>query len=318
MRTMNTNLAILTTLAIAAVALSGCTSGTDGGLDDNTIVAEGSSTVRPLAEVWAEQVLALETPLDVSVAGGGSTHGATAFCNGLTDVGHMSRDLRDSDREKCTASGRSLVQWKIALDALSVVVQQNDANAMIEDLTIEELRDIFSATGSATWDQVREGFPAEEIVLCYPDDASGTFGYFQEEVMETDDGVEEFKTGSPHQQSAEDEVLVDCLKGDEYAIGFFGFSYYDGARNTLRAIAIENGDGEFVKPEIATAVDGSYEPLSRYLYMLTEQAPKDAVKVYLQYILDEGQDPAIMESAGFISLDPQTLGAMRTQYENLG
>lgn len=316
---MNTHLTILTTLALSALALSGCTSGTNGGIDDRTIVAEGSSTVRPLAEVWAEQVLALDTPLDVSVAGGGSTHGATAFCNGLVDVGHMSRDLRDSDREKCTSSGRSLVQWKVALDALSVVVKQDDANSFIQDLTMAELKDIFDAEGSTSWDQVRDGFPAEPITLCYPDDASGTFGYFQEEIMENDDGsVAEFKTGSPHQQSAEDEQLVDCLKGNRYAIGYFGFSYYDGSRSTMRAIALENDDGDFVKPEIETAVDGSYNPLSRYLYILTEQDPKPAVRAYLEYILGEGQAPAVVESAGFISLDAGTLNAMRNQYENLG
>ncbi len=309
---MNTKLTLLTTVALTALALSGCT--TDS---DRTIVAEGSSTVKPLATVWAEEVLALDNPLDVSVAGGGSTHGATAFCNGLTDIGHMSRDLRDSDREKCDKSGRELVQWKIALDALSVVMQKDNANIAIDDLSVDELRDVFAKDGASKWSDVRSEFPNETIVLCFPDDASGTFGYFEEEIMEHGDTVAEFKRGSPHQQSAEDEVLVDCLKGNEYAVGFFGFSYYDSARSTLRAIAIENDDGDFVKPEITTAVDGSYNPLSRFLYMLTEQAPKQAVKDYLEYVLDEGQDPALMEKAGFISLDPTTLNQMRAQYANL-
>lgn len=283
-------------------------------MDDNTVVSLGSSTVRPLAEVWAEQVLALDTPLDVSVSGGGSSKGASEFCAGSIDVGHMSRDLRESDREKCADAGRSIVQWKVALDALSVVVKNDGANAIIDDLTMDELRSIFGETGATTWSDVRADFPAEEIVLCYPDDASGTFGYFQEEIMEKDDAVEPFKSGGVHQQSAEDEVIVDCLKGNEFAIGFFGFSYYDGARSILRAIAIENSQGNFVKPEISTAVDGTYEPLSRYLFMVTENAPKDAVKVYLDFIFDEGQLPALVESAGFISLDASTLSAMRAQY----
>lgn len=323
---MNTNLVILTTLALSAVALSGCTSSDAGSdsmgnacPDDIEVVTLGSSTVKPLAEVWAEQVLSLECPLDVSVSGGGSSKGASDFCADFVDIGHMSRDLRDSDRAKCADSGRSLVQWKIALDALSVVVQKNDANAAIADLTTDELFTIFGENGAQNWNDVRAGFPDAQITLCYPDDASGTFGYFQEEIMETgDDQVEPFKSGGRHQQSANDEDLVNCLEGDEYAIGFFGFSYYDASRSTMRAIAIENEDGDFVKPEIETVADGSYNPLGRYLYMLTEQAPKESVMHYLEYILDEGQAPSVVERAGFISLDAPTLNAMRNQYAALG
>ena len=233
----------------------------------------------------------------------------------------MSRSSWKSDADvlvwDCGAAGYGAHLKHSHLDALSVVMS-GDSPSVIDDLTLAELQKVFGDTASGgvtNWMDVRAGFPDAGITLCFPDDASGTFGYFSEEIM--DDGGVAFKRGAPHQQSAEDEVLVRCLEDNDHAIGFFGFSYYDSSRSSLRAIAIQNDDGDFVYPEIATAVDGSYNPLSRYLYMVTDQAPKQAVKDYFGYIFAEGQDPQLVESAGFISLDRATLNQMRVQYNNL-
>ena len=83
------------------------------------------------------------------------------------------------------------------------------------------------------WSELDAGCADAEIVLAYPDAASGTYEYFFEEVL--DEAAAGFRTGT---QSSDDNVLVNTITGDEAAIGYFGFAYYAENQATLSAAPI--------------------------------------------------------------------------------
>ena len=120
-----------------------------------------------------------------------------------------------------------------------------------------------------------------KIKLWGADSDSGTYEYFGEQVFCKNcfagkDGYEAegFDSVRGYQNSADDNQIVNGITGDENAIGYFGYAYYEENANTLSVAAIANNDthgvqdaGGAVTPEASTVADGSYAPLSRYIYM---------------------------------------------------
>ncbi len=287
-------LAILTGTALLAVALSGCT--TTASLNQ-----AGSSTVLPLAEVWAED-WGVANGVQINVAGGGSGAGASGLCAGELDLGDMSRAMKDSEKETCRANGIEPIQWKVAFDGISVVT--SDENTFVEDLTVDQLAMIFKGD-VMTWDEVDASFPAEDVHLCYPDSDSGTYEYFNEEILGDDVSP---RTGSGVQQSPDDNVLVTCLEADENAIGYFGYAYYIENSDRLNLVAVDG-----TQPTPSTIADGSYHPLSRPIFIYTDGVPESGSTVfeYLDYVFSDGQ--GLVSEVGYVALDAGTLGEMRSQ-----
>ncbi len=287
-------LQLLATTALIAVAFSGCTS-------SETLYQAGSSTVLPLAEIWAED-WGVANKVQINVAGGGSGAGASGLCAGELDLGDMSRAMKESEKETCRANGISPIEWRIAFDGVSVVV--SNKNTYIDDLSVDDLSAIFAGT-VRTWDQVNPEYPSTDIHLCYPDSDSGTYEYFNEEIL--GEGVHP-RTGNGVQQSPDDNIIVSCLGSDKNAIGYFGYAYYLENKNTLSIVSV-NG----IAPTATTIADGSYSPLSRPIYIYTDGVPASGSTLYqyLDYVFSDGQ--ALVSSVGYVPLDDGTLGEMRAQ-----
>ncbi len=299
----------LSTVLLAAIALSGCTGGggdeaiygsaTGGTLQGNTIIQAGSSTVLPLAEVWAED-FGFARGIQFKVSGGGSGAGVSGLCNKELDLGDMSRAIKDSETAKCRANGVEPVPWKIAFDGLSVVVSHE--NTFADDLSVEELEHIFRSDEPATrWSDVKNGYPNQPIRLCYPDSDSGTYEYFNEVILHEG----EPRSGSGVQQSPDDNVLVTCLKDDQYAIGYFGYAYYLENKDRVKLVAIEG-----VKPTAETVANGAYSPLSRPIYIVTNGIPTGLLADYFRYVFHPEGGQALVPEVGYVALDDGTRGEM--------
>ncbi|MBW3581797.1 MAG: phosphate ABC transporter substrate-binding protein PstS family protein [Euryarchaeota archaeon] len=296
-------LTIIVALAFVAVGLSGCTTGeydpavfgtaTGGTLEEGQILQAGSSTVYPLAEVWADEFGAARD-IKFSVGGGGSGAGATQLCNKEVDIGDLSRPMKDGEKAICRSNGVDPVEWTVAYDGVSIVVSKK--NDFIEDLTVEQLHDIFIGTGHArSWNEVDPAFPDRPIHLCYPDADSGTYDYFVEAVLHGEDP----RIGDGVQQSHDDNVLVTCLTGDANAIGFFGFAYLKANEGKVDAVKVEG-----VAPSFQTIADGTYSPLSRPVFMYTDGVPMDGILAdYLSYVYHAEGGQRLIEPVGYVALD---------------
>ena len=243
---------------------------------DGSIFAAGSSTVFPLAErlgeVWTEA--GGVAPTIDSIGSGG---GFERFCEaGESDISNASRAIRDTEIESCEGIGRLPIELRIGTDALAVTVSVE--NDFATDVTMEELALIFGE--AELWSDVRAEWPAEPIARFIPGTDSGTFDYFVEEVFDEDEAPA--LNASNLQQSEDDNVLVSGIQASPYAIGFFGYAYYQENADTLNILNINS-----VEPNGITAEDGSY-PLARPLFMYTDAqilADKPMVAAYLNFVV---------------------------------
>lgn len=265
----------------------------DGGaIDYSTLSGEiridGSSTVFPISEAVAEEFSAV-SDVNVNVAFSGTGGGFEAFCRGEIEIADASRPIEDDETQACATAGiDDIVELQVGTDALTVVV--NPSNDFVTCLTVDQLHQVFKEGGAASWDQIDPTFPAEPIVLYYPGTDSGTYDYFVDEIIA---GVDEAAAHTSEPTSSEDDnVLAQGVAGDEFAIGYFGIAYYLGAGQDLTAVEVDSGDG-CVAPSEETALDGTYTPLSRPLFIYTRESfleDRPEVLGFVNFYLENSQE----------------------------
>jgi len=235
------------------------------------IVTAGSSTVFPLSERMKQRFEEEGFTGDITIDSIGSGGGFERFCvSGETDIANASRAIKDSEVESCRAIGREPIEFRVGTDALAVVVSKE--NTFLTDVTSEELAMIF--TSAVKWSDVRPEWPAEDIQRFIPGTDSGTFDYFVEEIVapaypdeageaSIENGEAAILAASNLQMSEDDNVLVQGVAGSPYAIGFFGFAYYQANTDKLTVLSVDG-----IAPTAETAEDNSY-PISRPLFIYT-------------------------------------------------
>jgi phosphate transport system substrate-binding protein len=267
-----------------------------------TIKIDGSSTVFPITEAMAEE-FQIEHGGDYQVTVGvsGSGGGFKKFCRGETHISNASRPIKESERQACKEAGIEYMELPVALDALAVMV--NPQNDWVDHLTVEELKTMWEPAAQGTvknWNQVRESFPDEELTLYGPGVDSGTYDYFTEAVV-----GEEGASRGDFTASEDDNVLVQGVANDPNALGFFGYAYYEENKDQLKAVPIKNGDSEPVLPSIESAKSGTYQPLSRPLFIYVSKQAADeskGVQQFVEFYLDPERAPQLVKEVGYVPL----------------
>ena len=261
---------------------------------------DGSSTVYPITLAVTEEFSIDFPDSNVSVAFSGTGGGFSKFCAGETDISNASRIIKQSEIDACEANGVEFVEIPVAFDALTVVT--NLENDWAQCMTVDELSKAWRAgEGVETWADIRAGWPDEEIEFYAPGVDSGTFDYFVDEII--GEGNEIRTDFFP---SEDDNVLVQGVEGNTYALSFFGYAYYLEEEGKLNAVSIDDGDG-CVEPSTATIESGAYTPLARPLFIYVSVASANAnptVQEYVEYYLDEAAFPLIADT-GYALLDPE-------------
>jgi phosphate transport system substrate-binding protein len=262
------------------------------------VVTAGSSTVFPLSEHMAELFTEEGYTGNITVDSIGTGAGFERFCTtGETDIANASRAINDGELEACAAltPARTPIEFRVGTDAIAVVVSAE--NDFATDLTLKQLSDIFS--GAVTqWSEIDASWPAETIQVFSPGTDSGTFDYFMEAVLESDDGgaleaeaAIEAILGIPGiQQSEDDNVIVQGVEGSPYAIGYFGFAYYQENAEGLKALSVDG-----ITPDEETAESGEYA-LSRPLYIYSDAGiltEKPQVAAFINFYLTNVNDEIV-------------------------
>lgn len=108
-----------------------------------------------------------------------------------------------------------------------------------------------------------------------------------------------------------DELLAEEIGNNENATGFFGYAFYAGNQDTLKALSIDG-----VAPSAETANSGEY-PLTRPLYIYTTADilnSKSQVAAFVQYYLDNA--PAIVEGIGYFPANTTDLDTAKTNVDS--
>lgn len=263
-------------------------SGISGYIQARSLVKiDGSSTVFPITEAVSEDFQTAKKGATMVTAGiSGTGGGFKKFCRGEIDIVNASRPILSSEMEQCRQNGVQYIEMPIAFDALTVAV--NPRNSWIKSITIAELRKIWEPAAQEkilNWNQINPAWPDAKIKLFGAGADSGTFDYFTEAVV----GKAKSSRGD-FTASEDDNVLVQGVASDLNALGFFGFAYYIENQKKLKAVAIDNGAGG-VLPSMLTVQNGSYQPLSRplFIYVNAKSANKPEINEFVIFYMQHAQ-----------------------------
>jgi phosphate transport system substrate-binding protein len=265
----------------------------------SVIKIDGSSTVFPIAEAVAEEFqISKKGKVRVTVGIAGTGGGFKRFCRGETDISNASRPILKEEMELCAAAGIKYLELPVAFDALTVVV--NPQNTWVKSLTTADLKKMWEpgAQGRVTkWNQIRSEWPAQPLMLFGPGADSGTFDYFTEAV----NGKAKASRGD-YTASEDDNTLVQGVENNKNALGYFGYAYYIAHKDKMRAVPIVNPKGKEVGPSIEAVNDGSYNPLSRplFIYVRDTAAARAEVQDFIKFYLTDGAK--LTQEVGYVPL----------------
>lgn len=270
------------------------------------ISIDGSSTVAPIMNVATEMFKArqpsVKAPVGISGTGGGFKKFLDAQANLRTDIQDASRPIRPEEIETARKLGIEFIEIPLGLDGMAVVA--NPKNTWCDHLTLAELKKIWEPGSKIkSWKDVRGGFPDKALKLYGPGSDSGTFDYFVEAVV----GGGAKSTRADYEASENDNTLVRGVAGDEGALGYFGFSYYENNPKSLKLLAIDNGDGRPVKPDLEKIRSNEYRPLSRPLFIYVNRQPADRPEVgaFVEFLIQNATRIVEHPKVGYVSLSPE-------------
>lgn len=274
--------------------------------DDEQIAGEGSSTVFPILNLLVEDFNA-DHGIAVELGGNGTGSGFSALIDGTAQFANASRGIEQEEIDALEDGGVEWTEFLVATDGLTVAV--NPANDFVEDLTFDELKMIYSGQAE-NWSDVREEFPEEPITAYGPDQSHGTHDFFNEEVMD-EEGVQ-------GQLIQDTNQVVSSVVGDQNAIGFFGYSFYQANQDSLKPVSITGPDSEeAVEPTFDNVMNFSY-PLSRPLYVYASNAAleeNETFHTFMEYTLLNSQSAA--EEVGYVPLEDSALEEELSKLPNL-
>lgn len=293
-------------LVVSLFSCGGSSETKEGSSDlAGTISIDGSSTVYPISAGIAELFGEEQAGVKVMVGQSGTGGGFTKFAAGEIQISDASRPIKDGEAEDCAKNNIKYQQLTVAYDGLAVLV--NPKNTWVDNLTIAELKKIWenAPNKAMTWADVRAGWPVEKISLYGPGTASGTYDYFNEEILGK--GV---AARTDYNASENDNMLVKGIADDKNALGYFGFAYYAENKDKLKLVAIDAGKGA-VLPSEKTVMDKTYSPLSRpiFIYVSDVVKTKPEVKAFVDFYLANTLE--VSKTVGYIQMTPEELKAQQ-------
>lgn len=263
-----------------------------------TIKIDGSSTVFPITEAVAEEFQTANKGMKVTVGISGTGGGFKKFTRGETDISNASRPITAVEMEEAKKNGIEYIELPVAFDALTVIV--NTSNTWVDQMTVAELKKIWEpgAQGKVmTWKQVRDTWPDKPLKLYGAGSDSGTFDYFTEAI----NGKSKASRGD-YTASEDDNTLVNGVSTDKESLGYFGYAYYAANQAKLKAVPVVNAAGKAVTPSEAAVKDGTYNPLSRpiFIYVNKKSLDRAEVKKFVEFYLT--QAPELVAEVKYVAL----------------
>jgi len=248
--------------------------------EKQTLQIDGSTTVGPIADAFAEAFKSNYPNLEITVKKTGSGDGAAALVDGRCDIATMSRFMKDEEFKKAVEKGVFPVAHVVAMDGVCVVVHPSNP---VTQLTKEQIRNIY--TGEiANWKEV--GGTDLPIVVISRDTSSGTYETFHGLVMNKEEMGSKVEYVNSNPQA---HARVKTTVG---AIGYVGIGFLD---SNVKALKVDG-----ILPSRQTITIGQY-PVARPLFMFTNGYPKLGSMTYkfcTFYLTETGQE--IIEAKGFI------------------
>jgi phosphate transport system substrate-binding protein len=259
-------------IALAIASLPSC------GGTSNTIIAAGSTSVQPYAEVLAEAYRVLYPDREVEIQGGGSSAGISSVIAGIAEIGMSSREIKDSERESIEGTGKELLVYEIAKDGLAIIINPKN---QVKDLSLDQIRAIYCAE-ITNWKDV--GGSDSKIHVITREEGSGTRDAFSQLVM-----GESFITPKAIVQDSNGAVRL-LVSDDPNSIGFIslGLVRAEPGQKEVRALFLDGIEASFENIE-----NGSYKLFRPFLFVAVVDGQKgfdELAEHFIDFTLsEEGQ-----------------------------
>jgi phosphate transport system substrate-binding protein len=172
------------------------------------------------------------------------------------------------------------------------------------DITMKQLAAVWGPKSKiGNWDQIPPPgtFNDLPLTLAGPGSQSGTYDFFNEEVLGEDAAGEVVEPRQDYTASEDDNVIVRAVQSGEGTMGYFGFTYYEENADTLKLFSVDG-----VEPNVETITDGSY-PLSRPLFIYVKDASLQRPEVagFVRYYIENAI--SLAEGAQFVPAPQSSL-----------
>ncbi|MEZ5991635.1 MAG: phosphate ABC transporter substrate-binding protein [Planctomycetota bacterium] len=279
------------------------------------ISSVGSDTCNNLMTLWAEGFRKHYPNVNFAVEGKGSSTAPPALIDGTSDIGPMSRQMKDKEINKFEEKfGYKPSYIGVAIDALAVFVHKDNP---VKSLSMPQVDAIFSENRKGghpeditKWGQV--GLDGDwdnlGVTLFGRNSVSGTYGYFKEKALFKGDYK---KTVKEQPGSA---AVVQSISVDRSAIGYSGIGYKTAG---VRAVPLsKETDGEAYEATAENCYSGKY-PLSRFLYVYFNRAPgknvSPVIREFFKFVHSkEGQEVVLKD--GFIPMNKKVCDKFADAY----
>lgn len=261
-----------------------------------SITIAGSTTVLPIVNACAIELMKIHPGVTITVQGGGTGVGYSNVIDGVIDIGAASREPNAKEIENARKKGVDLWLHPIAIDALCVIVHPSVANASYPlKLTLQEVGKIFAGEYKY-WSEVKPGLPHKEIIVVVREPGSGTRGTFEEFTMKPWN----YEVTPKASVQPSNPAVRNKIETTPYSIGYIGYGFLSDKVYVVPLA--KKPDEPYITPTIKTIASGEY-PISRYLYLVTRGQPESGSLVdrFIDFIRsNKGQQ--IVERYGYLKL----------------
>jgi phosphate transport system substrate-binding protein len=255
-----TKAATMLAVLIAGLLVGGCSKRQVSA----KLVITGASTVAPLAAEIAKRFESLHPGIRVDVQTGGSARGVADARQGLSDIGLVSRPLKDDEKD--------LIAFPIARDGVCIILHKDNA---VPSLTDEQVVSIY--TGKlANWKDV--GGKDAPITVVNKAEGRSTLELFCHYYKLKNADIK------AHVVIGDNAQGIKTVAGNPDSVGYvsIGTAEYEAKQGTPIKLLPVSG----VAASIATVGNGTF-PLSRPLNLVTRKAPEGRAKEFIDFAQSE-------------------------------